>query len=73
MKKLIFLKNSKTSFNGKEYIISQFIDVYNYKVFYGTDLTHSDKLISGNEYDCDLDVFYDIQKKDYKFKVIKAK
>ena len=73
MKKLIFLKNSKTIYNGKEYIISQFIDVFNYKVLYGTDLKNGADLVPGHEYDCTLDVKYNNQTKEYKFKVISVK
>ena len=73
MKSLIFIKNSKTTYNGKEYVISQFLDVYNLKVLYGTDLPNHDKLIKGQEYKCDLDVSYNTQKKEYKFKVITVK
>lgn len=73
MKKLIFLKNSITTLNGKEYVISQFIDVFNYKVLYGTDLKNSNDLISGSEYECILDVKYDVKTKDYKFKIVSFK
>lgn len=73
MKSLVFLKNSKTTYNGKDYVISQFLDPYNYKVLYGTDLPNYKELVKGQEYTCVLDVSYNIEKKDYKFKVIKVK
>lgn len=73
MKKLIFLKNNTTVFDGREFIISQFLDVYNLKVLYGTNLSNADKLVKGQEYTCDLDVSYNSQKKEYKFKVISVK
>lgn len=73
MKKLVFIKNNKTSFNGKEYTISQFLDVYNLKVLYGTDLPNCNNLVKGQEYECDLDVTFNTKKNDYRFKVISVK
>lgn len=72
MKELVFLENSVFKSENKDYLISTFIDVYNYKILRATDLINSDKLEKGKIYKCDLDVKYDSKKKDFVFKVVKA-
>lgn len=65
MKELIYLGTEETTFNNTKYHISTFVDVYNYQILRGTNLTNYSKLVKGNKYICDLDVKYN--KKANKF------
>lgn len=72
MKELIYLGTEVSEFKGKKYNVSTFIDVFNYEILRGTDLTNFKDLVKGNKYLCDLDVKYKHNDKKFVFYVTKV-
>lgn len=72
MKELIFIGNQVTDYKDKQYVISTFIDVENYHILRGTNLSKSDKLVKGSKYLCDVDVKYSKKENNFIFFVTDA-
>lgn len=66
MKDFIFLgSNEFETDDGTTYMVSTFLDIYNLKTLFGTDVAGIEKFNKGDVVKCDLDVKYKRKKKDF--------
>ena len=55
-KKLVFIEQFTSEFNGKSYEIYTFLEPNLLMLIYGTDIPDIDELVPGTIYDCSLEV-----------------